>query len=111
MKNVDKPKIKIYIACHKPCHIPKNDLLFPIQVGAAISNNRLEGMLHDDEGDNISAKNKSYCELTAQYWAWKNDEADYYGFFHYRRYFSFPQPSFRQSLSAKCLNSTMTMRH
>lgn len=94
MKNVDKPKIKIYIACHKPCHIPKNDLLFPIQVGAAISNNRLEGMLHDDEGDNISAKNKSYCELTAQYWAWKNDEADYYGFFHYRRYFSFSATQF-----------------
>ena len=94
MKNVDKPKIKIYIACHKPCHIPKNDLLFPIQVGAAISNNRLEGMLHDDEGDNISAKNKSYRELTAQYWAWKNDDADYYGFFHYRRYFSFSATQF-----------------
>ena len=44
---------------------------------------------HDDEGDNISQKNKTYCELTAQYWAWKNEDADYYGFFHYRRYLAF----------------------
>lgn len=61
----------------------------PIQVGTALSGNELEGMLHDNEGDNISDRNKTYCELTAQYWAWKNDDADYYGFFHYRRYFAF----------------------
>ena len=46
-------------------------------------------MLHDDEGENISDKNPMYCELTAQYWAWKNLDADYYGFCHYRRYFNF----------------------
>ena len=46
-------------------------------------------MLHDNVGDNISAKNKSYCELTGQYWVWKHEQADYYGFFQYRRYFSF----------------------
>jgi lipopolysaccharide biosynthesis glycosyltransferase len=47
-------------------------------------------MLHDDEGDNISEKNKMYHELTAQYWAYKNDSgADYYGFWQYHRYFAF----------------------
>ena len=84
-----EPTIKIYVVCHKKSYVPKNPYLYPIQVGASIAGTRLSDMLHDDEGDNISEKNKSYCELTAQYWAWKNDDADYYGFFHYRRYFAF----------------------
>ncbi|MEE0956032.1 MAG: DUF4422 domain-containing protein [Eubacterium sp.] len=87
---MNKPDIKIFVVCHKPAFVPQNPYLFPIQVGAAIANKRLPDMLHDDEGiDNISNKNKSYCELTAHYYAWKNCDADYYGFFHYRRYFSF----------------------
>lgn len=88
MKN-EQPNIKIYVVCHKPSYVPKNPYLYPIQVGTALAGKRLEGMLHDDEGEHISEKNKTYCELTAQYWAWKNDDADYYGFFHYRRYFAF----------------------
>lgn len=85
----NNPNIKIYVVCHKPSYVPENPYLYPVQVGSAIAPKKLEGMLHDDNGDNISDKNKSYCELTAQYWAWKNENADYYGFFHYRRYFSF----------------------
>lgn len=75
-----QPDIKIFVACHKPSYVADNVYLYPIQVGAALAKTRLD-MLHDDEGENISGKNKSYCELTAQYWAWKNIEADYYGFF------------------------------
>ena len=67
--------IKIGMACHKPSVLPKNPLFVPIQVGSAIAARRMEGMCHDDEGDNISAKNASYCELTAQYWLWKNQES------------------------------------
>ena len=87
----DHPTIKIFISCHKDCYVPRHPLLFPIQVGAAIAEKRLPGFLHDDDGDNISEKNRMYCELTAQYWAWKNADADYYGFWHYRRYMSFAE--------------------
>lgn len=81
--------VKIFISCHKPSEYVSNEVLQPIQVGTVLKNFRLTGILHDDEGDNISELNPRFCELTAQYYAWKNQEADYYGFFHYRRYFSF----------------------
>ena len=79
-------QVKLYVSCHKPFDIPAHPLLFPIQVGAAQAKERFDGMLSDAEGDNISAVNSQYCELTAQYWAWKNDAADWQGFFHYRRF-------------------------
>jgi len=78
--------IKLFVCCHNQQNVPKHPILFPIQVGAALTNECFPNFLYDDTGDNISEKNKSYCELTAQYWAWKNVDADYYGFFHYRRY-------------------------
>ena len=78
--------IKLFVCCHKLELIPKHPLLFPIQVGAFLADKHFRDYLHDDTGDNISEKNGSHCELTAQYWAWKNVKADYYGFFHYRRF-------------------------
>lgn len=54
-------------------------------------------MLTDNTGEHISEKNRTYCELTTQYWAWKNVEADYYGFCHYRRYFSFSPHVLREA--------------
>ncbi len=81
--------IKIFVACDKNSYVPDNPFLFPIQVGSALSKQRYVNMLHDDVGDNISRKNRSYCELTALYWMWKNQDCDYYGLFHYRRYMCF----------------------
>lgn len=78
--------IKLFVCCHQPFAVPEHPLLQPIQVGAALAQEHFPNFLHDDEGETISAKNRSYCELTAQYWAWKNADADYFGFFHYRRY-------------------------
>ena len=81
-----KPDIRIFIACHKPTYVPENSLFYPVQVGAALTNKRFEHMAYrDNEGEHISEKNPDYCELTAQYWAWKNIDCDYYGFFNYRR--------------------------
>ena len=79
-------EIKLFVCCHQPAQVPAHPLLAPIQVGAALADTRFSAFLHDDVGDNISEKNRNYCELTAEYWAWKNVDIDYYGFFHYRRY-------------------------
>ena len=53
----------------------------------------LDNMIGDDTGDNISALNREFCELTAIYWAWKNYDKlgnpDYISFMHYRRHFIF----------------------
>ena len=88
-------KIQLFVCCHQPSFVPEHPLLVPIQVGAALAEERFPGFLQDDVGaDNLSAKNRSYCELTAQYWAWKHAEADFYGFFHYRRYL-YPEPEAR----------------
>ncbi len=49
--------------------------------------------VRDDTGENISAKNKFYSELTGIYWVWKNTRQDITGICHYRRYFTvFPEP-------------------
>ena len=86
-----EPKINIYIAHHKKSKVIENECIIPIQVGADISETKLD-MLRDNTGENISEKNEIYCELTAQYWAWKNNkDADYYGFMHYRRHFMFTE--------------------
>lgn len=87
MRDLNKD-INIFVACHKDFYVPQNKYLVPIQVGAKNSSVKLD-MLGDDTGDNISELNPYFCELTAQYWAWKNVDCEYYGFFHYRRYFSF----------------------
>jgi hypothetical protein len=80
------PEIKLFVCCHRQTEVPRHPFLCPIQVGAELADMHFPGFLHDDTGENISTQNAAYCELTAQYWAWKNVKADYYGFFHYRRY-------------------------
>lgn len=63
-----------------------------IQVGAALTNERLyDGVLVDNTGENISKKNKQYCELTALYWIWKNATEEIVGLCHYRRHFILPK--------------------
>lgn len=80
--------ISLYTVYHKNSHIIKNSYIKPIQVGDGASIENID--YRDNQGINIAEKNNSYCELTAQYWAWKNDKnSDYIGIMHYRRFFDF----------------------
>ncbi len=87
----DKPDIKIFVS-HRidlDAQTIDNPLYIPVRCGAVYDKRENVEMLGDDTGDNISDKRMSFNELTVQYWAWKNVEADYYGLCHYRRYLSF----------------------
>lgn len=85
--------IKIIVATHKPYWMPSDSIYLPVHVGAEgkidDKGQPLDlGYVKDNTGDNISSKNKNYCELTGLYWAWKNLDADYIGLAHYRRHFT-----------------------
>lgn len=84
-------KLHVYVACHTADHVlkekmPRRSFEIPIQAGAALTDRRIAAVL-DNEGENISEKNRKYCELTALYWIWKHGKADYLGLSHYRRRF------------------------
>lgn len=57
-----------------------------IQAGAALTAERI-CELTDNIGENISEKNRQFCELTVLYWIWKNATQDIVGLEHYRRHF------------------------
>lgn len=90
-KQQEEQRIKIFVSTHKRTSTFSSDILQPVHVGSAKSSTRFPYCWSDDEGENISNRNPRYCELTTQYWAWKNVDADYYGFCHYRRYFDFSE--------------------
>ena len=84
--------IKIIVCVHKPDFYDSDLIYIPLHVGKSISNYNMNIQV-DNIGDNISERNRSYCELTGLYWAWKNlnlkNDVDYIGLCHYRRYFNF----------------------
>lgn len=107
-----RAKIQVFMAKYykdKPLKgkYPIPEWITPIQVGAALCDERIADIL-DNDGENISAKNVNYSELTALYWMWKNrllksstqisgnfadtpvshsavSKYEYYGLVHYRR--------------------------
>lgn len=76
---------KIIVATHKKYWMPADKMYVPVHVGAEGKADL--GYVRDNTGENISTKNKNYCELTGLYWAWKNLDGDYLGLAHYRRHF------------------------
>ena len=80
----------ILISAHKNYRFPNSELYTPIHVGKKNSSYHID-TIGDDTEINISHKNSTFCELTALYWAWKNNffaGSDFCGLVHYRRYFS-----------------------
>lgn len=86
-------KIEILVAAHKKFPMPDKKGYLPILVGAVKNYKSGIEYQRDDEGENISAKNPNYNELTAVYWAWKNlKDVDAIGLVHYRRLFFDSKP-------------------
>lgn len=81
-------------------YIENPSYVYPIQVGADLTD-KVITKLRDNEGDNISTKNRNYCELTATYYAWKNSRADYKGLCHYRRIFDIGNEQMQTLLDRK----------
>lgn len=69
-----------------------------IQTGCALTDRRI-AELSDDVGDNISALNPSYSELTALYWVWKHQKAEYIGWRHYRRFLAIRDEELEQCMA------------
>lgn len=92
-------KTEIYVVTHKMARMPQDKMYIPVQVG--FNDKNFENYERDNTGDNISDKNASYCELTAQYWAAKNRDADVKGLVHYRRLFTNGHSDFFKSVNQK----------
>lgn len=85
------PSVRIFVShrIDRESRVLEGGLYVPVRCGAAFDHREGVHLAGDDTGDNISLRKNQYSELTVQYWAWKNAQADYFGLCHYRRYFSF----------------------
>lgn len=98
--------LKILVGYHKPAFLLEDKSTFiPINLGRAVSllpakdgdiskDNEtwlINNTIGDNTGENISSLNRTFCEMTGVYWAWKNlielGTPDYIGFMQYRRHF------------------------
>lgn len=79
--------IEVYVLTHKKIEENyESPPYVPLLNGSSLLDQDF-GYLRDDDGENISKLNIYYAELTGQYWAWKNSNADIIGFCQYRRWF------------------------
>ena len=84
-------KTIILSVSHNDHMLPEGTGCLPVLAGSALMRKEIPAdYVRDDTGDNISEKNREYCELTALYWAWKNLDPEVVGLCHYRRYFASP---------------------
>lgn len=80
--------VEIYVLTHKKIVEPYDSTLYKPILNGSINADQDFGYIRDDSGDNISALNDYYGELSGEYWAWKHSDADIIGFCHYRRWYA-----------------------
>lgn len=85
----DDKSVRVYVITHKDFpYLIDDDFHRVLQVGAAINGDLGIGLC-DNDGDNISEKNKYFLDTTGVYWIWKNaPKCDYIGNQAYRRDFN-----------------------
>ena len=69
----EKNDVKIFVVMHKSVNLEKmklDKIYKRLLVGQNSTDEK--DILIDSTKDNISEKNKFYCELTGLYWIWKN---------------------------------------
>jgi hypothetical protein len=105
---------RIFITYHKPSKLLNGfNCVTPIHGGRVLRTATKDGDIHisdidwllhntigDDSGENISKKNREYCELTSLYWVYKNydlSQCSHVGFMQYRRHFIFKEDEFSKS--------------
>lgn len=86
-----------------------NPLLVPVRCGAVYDTRANVTMLGDNTGDHISEKRRTFCEMTVQYWAWKNETAEYYGLFHYRRFLNFSKYHFPEDAYGSVIDKNIDL--
>ena len=72
MKNNDK-KVRVYsLSMNEEPYCIKNDVFKTLQLGSINAKEHSCDYRDDFGNDNISSKNKWFCDLTGIYWIWKN---------------------------------------
>ena len=113
IQKVNSKKINLFMVYHKPSTIYKSDIITPIHAGRDVAFTAAKdgaitvdnykwlekNMIGDNSGDNISTKNRFYCETTVTYWMWKNCTSPIVGLMHYRRIFDFREFGHSQDYS------------
>ena len=109
--NFLQTQIKIFVSRRLDVDstLVSNPIYKPVICGAVYAKDEInkKNLLGDDTGENISFRRNSFCEFTVQYWAWKNEEADYYGLCHYRRYLTFLSKHFRANAQEQVMEGIL----
>lgn len=81
-------KLTVFVAVHKEVPFYGNNCYKFLHVGASKSSLKIKNAVRDNAAeDNISDKNRIYCELTGLYYIWKNiKDIENVGLCHYRRF-------------------------